>query len=79
MDSFVQVQELMTDIFQVSEEEISRETTQSDLENWDSLEHLNFMLALEQEFDVMLEVEDLRDLTSVKAILDYLESKQRVL
>ncbi len=71
---FSQVRKLMADIFQVLESEITCETKQNDLQNWDSVEHLNLMLALEQEFDVVLEVDDLSTLTSVPAILSYLET-----
>jgi acyl carrier protein len=78
MDYFVDVRELMSDVFQIPEEEITRTTSQRDLENWDSLAHLNFMLSLEEKFELNLDVEDLKSLISVPAILIYLESKQRV-
>jgi acyl carrier protein len=63
----------MVEIFQVSENKIPPDLEQEDLENWDSLQHLNLMLALEQEFEVTLDVDDLATLTSVPAILKYLE------
>jgi acyl carrier protein len=63
----------MVEIFQVSENEIPPDLEQEDLENWDSLQHLNLMLALEQEFGVTLDVDELATLTSVPAILKYLE------
>lgn len=73
-DSFDMLRSFMKDILQVPEEAITRDTKQSDLEAWDSLEHLNLMLALEQEFDLTLDVDDLQNLTSVAAILRHLES-----
>jgi acyl carrier protein len=42
---------------------------------WDSLAHVNLMMSLEQSFDLSLEVEDFGELTSVAAILKYLEEK----
>jgi len=75
MDSFTQVRTLMVNVFNVIEDEITLETSRDDLESWDSLQHLNLMLALEQEFDLTLEVDDLGILTSVHAILKYLDSK----
>jgi acyl carrier protein len=63
----------MVEIFQVPENKITPKLKQEDLEDWDSLQHLNFMLALEQEFGVTLDVDDLSTLTSVPAILKYLE------
>ncbi len=73
LNTFEKIQALMVEIFQVPEEKITPELKQEDLENWDSLQHLNLMLALEQEFGVTLDVDDLNTLTSVPAILKYLE------
>lgn len=39
---------------------------------WDSLAHVNLMMAIEQTFDVQLEVEDFSKLTSVQAIVEHL-------
>ena len=63
----------MVEILQVPEDKITPDLKQEDLEGWDSLQHLNLMLALEQEFGVTLDVDDLSTLTSVPAILKYLE------
>ncbi|MHC4565614.1 MAG: acyl carrier protein [Planctomycetota bacterium] len=73
MNAFEKVRAIMVEIFQVSENKIPPDLEQEDLENWDSLQHLNLMLALEQEFEVTLDVDDLATLTSVPAILKYLE------
>ncbi|MHC4706356.1 MAG: acyl carrier protein [Planctomycetota bacterium] len=73
MNAFERVRAIMVEIFQVSENEIPPDLEQEDLENWDSLQHLNLMLALEQEFGVTLDVDELATLTSVPAILKYLE------
>ncbi|MHC4166268.1 MAG: acyl carrier protein [Planctomycetota bacterium] len=73
LNAFEKVRAIMVEIFQVSENKIPPDLEQEDLENWDSLQHLNLMLALEQEFEVTLDVDDLATLTSVPAILKYLE------
>ena len=73
-DTFARVCDLMGDVLSVSEDEITLVTKQEDLANWDSLQHLNLMLALEDDFDVTLDVSDMQRLTSVRAILEYLES-----
>lgn len=43
-----------------------------DLPEWDSMGHVNLMMALEQTFDLYLEVDDFEILKSVPAILDFL-------
>jgi acyl carrier protein len=53
-----------------------RETTsQKDLSSWDSLGHINLIVAVEDTFDVALEVDDINRLTSVPAILAYLSDR----
>ena len=78
MNTFKKIRQLMVDIFQIPESEILITTTQDDLISWDSVGHLNLMLAIEQEFGVTLEVEDLRALTSVNVIGEYLEKNKNV-
>lgn len=59
----------------VSADGISEATVNEDLPAWDSLGHVNLMMALEQTFDIYIEVEDFEKLTSVRAIVDYLSSR----
>ena len=42
---------------------------------WDSLAHINLIVAPESSFDVTLEVEDFAALISVPAITDYLKNR----
>ena len=49
------------------------DTKAEDLAAWDSLGQVNLMMALEQTFDVFLDVEDFPTLNSVPAILKYLK------
>ena len=74
MDTFIQLRTLMADILKVSEEDITPKTSQDEVKNWDSLQHLNIMLSLEQEFGLTLDVDDLARLNSVPAILKHINS-----
>jgi len=72
MDLFDQVQHVISTTLKVTPDKISRETSDKDLVSWDSIAHVNLMMSLEQTFDVLLEVEEFAQLTSVPAILEYL-------
>ena len=72
MDLFDQVQHVIASTLKVTPDKISRETSDKDLASWDSIAHVNLMMSLEQTFDVLLEVEEFAQLTSVPAILEYL-------
>ena len=72
MSVFEQLKEAIAHTLNVSPEAITRTSTHDDVAGWDSLGHVNLMMALEQTFDVQLEVEDFPELNSVPAILSYL-------
>ena len=74
MDKFDAVQELMALTFGVPSSAITPETIQADVPEWDSVANLNLMLALEDAFGITLGVDDMARLTSVRAMLDYLET-----
>ena len=51
---------------------ITSATSSGDIEKWDSLGHLQVCMALEAEFGVSPELEELAELDSVGAIVGYL-------
>ena len=69
---FERVRDTMAATFNVSPAQIHETTTQQDVARWDSLAHINLMVALESAFDVVLEVDDIGRLTSVPAIMAHL-------
>jgi acyl carrier protein len=73
-DDFETVRELIALTFGVAPETITRETAREDFPSWDSLGHLNLMLGLEDTFQITLTVEEIARLSSVAAIVDYLQS-----
>jgi acyl carrier protein len=72
MTIFDRLRDAMAVTLKLSPDSIRETTTQEDLAAWDSLGHINLMVALETAFDITLEVEDFARLTSVPAILGYL-------
>jgi len=75
MSIFKQVQEVIATTLKVAPEKITEATVNEDIAAWDSLGHVNLMIALEQAFDVFLDVEDFPELISVQAIVDYLQAQ----
>ena len=73
MDS--KVKQIMADVLKLDPASIGRTTALGQAANWDSLRHVDLCLALEQEFDVTLEVEDLESMLSYDDILRVLQSK----
>lgn len=65
-----QVCELAADIFGVDPTDLGPETSSETLESWDSMQHLNLVLALELEFGVALEPEEIEAMTNIAAIVE---------
>lgn len=59
---------VMAAVFEVPESEINEDTSTDTLENWDSLRHLNLILALEEEFGISIPDEEVGDMVNYKII-----------
>jgi acyl carrier protein len=77
MALFASVQEVISSTLKIPAEMVQQQTSADDLAAWDSLAHINLMIALEEAFDLQMEVEDFATLNSVPAILAYLEKQGR--
>jgi acyl carrier protein len=62
------IQNMMSKVFNVDSELINLESGQDNLDNWDSLRHLDFVVAVEEEFDIVFPIEEIGNLTSFKLI-----------
>jgi len=53
------IKEIFSSVIDVSPEQIHDETKPSDLENWDSMNHLILIAAFEDEFSINIEPEEI--------------------
>jgi acyl carrier protein len=74
MDHFDTVRELIALTFGVAPEVVTRDSAREEFPGWDSLGHLNLILALEDTFQLTLSVDEIGRLSSVAAILDHLQA-----
>lgn len=78
--TFEQVRGVASDIFGVPQDKISADSSPETIENWDSMQHLNLVLAIEEKFGVQLEPEDIekmKTIGAVAALVDKLQSTTR--
>lgn len=54
-------------------ENVTEETSPETVENWDSLMHMNLVLALEEEFDVAFDDEQIVNMLSVGTIINIIQ------
>ena len=62
------VNETLLEVFPSLNGEINKNWGPDQIQDWDSLAHLNLVMAIEAEFDVELTPEDSMDMLSVKLI-----------
>jgi acyl carrier protein len=63
------------EIFEDSAIVLREDTTAKDIEEWDSLMHINLVLAVEKEFGVRLHAAEVGGLANVGAMIDLLMAR----
>jgi acyl carrier protein len=64
------VNDIFTGIFKLENEVISNETNSDDVKNWDSLNHIILINAIENEFKIKFPLGEMADLRSIGDIID---------
>ena len=63
------------DVFDDEGIEVNDETTSDDIEDWDSLEHINLIAAVEQEFGVKFNMGQVVSMKNVGEMVDIILSQ----
>ena len=69
------LREILADTLEISPEEVTPELNTDAIETWDSFRHLQIMLALEGEYSVQFDPQQIPNLTSVAKIQEALAAK----
>jgi len=77
-ETFERVRRIAADILEVPPAKITEFTSSENLETWDSVHHLNLILALEQEFQMQFEPEEIDEMSNVQQIVAVLGRKLQV-
>ena len=76
MDIFEKVKEITVDQLGVSEDAVTMEASFIDDLEADSLDIVELMMALEEEFDIEIPDEDAEKITAVKDAVEYIKEHQ---
>ena len=66
------VRQIVAEVFSIPAAEVKLESSPETVENWDSVGHLNLVLALEQEFHLQFSPTQIETMVSVEKIIGYL-------
>lgn len=69
------IKSLVSRVFNVDLESINDKSSPDNIQSWDSLAHMNLVAALEEEFGIQLDDEDIDDLRNVALIVNIVQGK----
>lgn len=69
------VTEIFRDVFDDEELVIMDATNSSDIEDWDSLEHIALIVSMEKEFDMKFDIKEVNKLENVGGMIDMILGK----
>lgn len=72
---FAKVQDIFKDIFDEDDLNISDTTNSDEIEDWDSLNHINLVSAIEKEFKIRFALGELQSLKDVGGMIDLMMDK----
>ena len=68
-----QIKKIMAEVFKIESSLVSDEISQENTGQWDSLNHLNLIVEIEEKFDFSFTPEQIGSMTSLEIILDEVE------
>jgi acyl carrier protein len=66
---------IMAQLFSMPAGSLTAESSMETVEQWDSLQHINVIVDIEQHFNITMSPEEVMQLHSVQAIVDMVELK----
>ena len=73
IEIMAKLNEIFCDVFDDEDIVLSDDTTADDIEDWDSLEQINLLVAIEKQFNIKFQLADVADLENVGAMADLVE------
>ena len=62
------IKNVISSVFDVNINEISDDTNPDSLDNWDSIGHMNLIVALEEEFNILFDEDEITEMLNFKLI-----------
>ena len=75
MNVFDQVRIIASDLFAISPDKINATSSPENIESWDSVQHLNLVLALEEKFGLQLSPEEIEQMKTIADVAKVVEGK----
>lgn len=67
-DTEKKIQQVMAAVFGVAPESIDKNSSQDNVESWDSVRHLDLITALEDEFEITIPLEEVGNMLNFQLV-----------
>lgn len=75
MEIIEELQEIFREIFDEDELVISRDTTAEDIEDWDSLTHMQLIVEIEKKYGIKFTTAEIKKTANVGEFIDIIKEK----
>jgi len=69
------VRDILADVLDLPDLEVTKETTAEDVEGWDSFNHINIVVAVESRFGIKFHTAEVEELRNVGELVELIEKK----
>jgi len=70
-----QVRDIIADVLDQPDLQVTRDTTADDVEGWDSFNHINIVVAVESHFGIKINTAEIEEVRNVGELIDLVEKK----
>ena len=75
-DTLAKIAEVIGDLFDDHEGEVTRDTSAADIEEWDSLANIQLVVLVERAFDIQFATAEIQSFRNVGDMVDAVERKR---
>jgi len=69
------IKNVMAAVFEMPVENINIDSSPDSIDNWDSLKHMNLIVALEEEFNIEFNDDEITEMMNFKLIVEIIKHK----
>lgn len=78
MTNLEKLNQIFCEVYSVEESALNEDFVNTNVETWDSIHQLSMVAAIEEAFDLMMDAEDILEMTSYVNVKNLLSSKYEI-
>ncbi len=78
MTNLERLNQIFCEVYSVEESALNEEFINTNVNTWDSIHQLSMVAAIEETFDLMMDAEDILEMTSYVSVKNLLTSKYEI-